>query len=282
MQLPSIKEFLADKSWHGCSVAHRGAWHRAAENSLLAIDHAVDIGCAFAEIDVQETFDGVPFCLHDLSLLRTAGRDLHAAAHHWSQIETTPLLLGAGGRGVLLSDQKLPSLAEMLTHAAGRIYLDLDVKRPHQLPMVAKAVHQAGVADTVNLKMWIHGRADFEYALQLHQTLNVLIKPILLVEQGNWQEMFGVVQALDAPMVEAKFDRWDTVLRLTDACWAEGRDVFVNTLDDAPSTFVVDSAAAQDPGRTWGALLDAGVRLLQTDEPEALGAYLGRHRKEKG
>lgn len=94
--------------------------------------------------------------------------------------------------------------------------------------------------------------------------------------------MLEVIRLLDAPMIEANFDCWGSVLRMSDAAWSEGRDIFVNTLDAAPSTFAIDSGALRDPRGTWGALLDAGARMLQTDEPEALCAYLKRHRRAKG
>lgn len=165
MSLPSLKEFLADKTWPGCAVAHHGAWHATAENSLQSVDDAVALGCHFVEIDVQETIDDVPFCSHDISLRRTSGRAMNAAAHQWSQIAETPLLAGLGDTGAEVSDQKLPSLDAMLDHCKGRIYVDLDVKRPHQLPRIAEALRRADSGPEVNLKMWIHGRADLNYAL---------------------------------------------------------------------------------------------------------------------
>lgn len=282
MGLPTLHEFLADTSWHGAVVAHRGAWHQTAENSLKSVDDAVQLGCRFVEIDVQETIDGVPFCLHDVSLMRTTGKALQAAANPWAQIADLPLLMADGGIGAAVSDQRLPSLAAMLDHTKDRIYVDLDVKRPHQLPAIADAVRRTDAAAHVNLKMWVHGRADLAFAQQIKEELGIILKPILLVERNNLDHMLEVVRSLDAPMIEANFDRWETVLRFTDAAWSERRDVFVNTLDEAASTFVVDSGALQDPKGTWGALLDAGVRLLQTDEPEALSAYLQRHRRTKG
>ncbi len=281
MSLPPLKEFLADKSWAGCAIAHRGAWHDTAENALRAVDHALAVGCQYVEIDVQETIDGVPFCLHDISLLRTTGRAMNAAAHHWSQIAETPLLMGLGGANAAVSDQRLPSLDAMLDHCKGRVYVDLDVKRPHQLPRIAEALRRTDSGPEVNLKMWIHGQTDLDYALSIQDGLRTILKPIVLIDRSNIDHMLEVIRKLDAPMIEANFDCWDSVLRLSDAAWSEGRDIFVNTLDEARSTFVADSGALQDPRGTWGTLLDAGVRMLQTDEPEALCTYLKTHRKAK-
>ena len=54
--------FPADKQ-----IAHRGYWTAgAAENSLLAVQYAIDAGLYAAEIDVYETIDGVMVVNHDL------------------------------------------------------------------------------------------------------------------------------------------------------------------------------------------------------------------------
>lgn len=53
--------FPADKQ-----IAHRGYWTAGAdENSLLAVQYAIDAGLYAAEIDVYETIDGVMVVNHD-------------------------------------------------------------------------------------------------------------------------------------------------------------------------------------------------------------------------
>lgn len=53
-------------------VAHRGYAAVYPENTLPALQAAVDAGARFVEIDVQLTRDGVPVMLHDATLSRTA------------------------------------------------------------------------------------------------------------------------------------------------------------------------------------------------------------------
>ena len=55
-------------------IAHRGYAARYPENTLAALQAAVDAGAGWLEFDVQLSADCVPVLLHDTSLRRTAGR----------------------------------------------------------------------------------------------------------------------------------------------------------------------------------------------------------------
>ena len=54
-------------------VAHRGCERLAPENTLSAFRKAIEIGADFAELDVQETVNGVVVVYHDRDLMRLAG-----------------------------------------------------------------------------------------------------------------------------------------------------------------------------------------------------------------
>ena len=56
-------------------IAHRGWRNRFPENTLIAVDAAVQAGAKHVEIDVQLTADHVPILFHDQSLLRMCGTD---------------------------------------------------------------------------------------------------------------------------------------------------------------------------------------------------------------
>lgn len=54
-------------------VAHRGNARDFPENTLPALQSAIDLGVRFLEFDIQLSADGVPVVLHDVELARTAG-----------------------------------------------------------------------------------------------------------------------------------------------------------------------------------------------------------------
>jgi len=55
-------------------IAHRGASAHAPENTLAALQLAVDAGAEGVEFDVRLARDGVPVVIHDETLARTALR----------------------------------------------------------------------------------------------------------------------------------------------------------------------------------------------------------------
>jgi glycerophosphoryl diester phosphodiesterase len=93
-------------------VAHRGAWEQAPQNSLAALEHAIELGCEMAELDVRRTRDGHLVALHDARL------------HGGASVASLDL--------VQLRERvaigQAPLLEEMLECAAGRIVLDIELK----------------------------------------------------------------------------------------------------------------------------------------------------------
>lgn len=54
-------------------VGHRGAAGLAPENTLLAFNKAIEVGCTRVELDARLSKDGVPIVMHDSTVERTTG-----------------------------------------------------------------------------------------------------------------------------------------------------------------------------------------------------------------
>lgn len=99
-------------------VAHRGHAAERPENTLPALQDAVDAGARWVEVDVQLCAGGVPVLLHDADLQRMAGRadaifDLDAAA-----LDDIPA--GEPERfGAQFPDVRIPRLAEFAAWLSG-------------------------------------------------------------------------------------------------------------------------------------------------------------------
>lgn len=64
-------------------IAHRGASELRPENTIASIQHAIDLGVDYVEIDVHFTKDLVPVVIHDPTTARTAGNiDIVIAESH--------------------------------------------------------------------------------------------------------------------------------------------------------------------------------------------------------
>ena len=106
-------------------TAHRGSSSRAPENTLSAIEAAIEDGADFAEIDVQETADGVIVLLHDADLLRLAGVD-------WKIWESEYAALAELDIGSWFSpeyqSERIATLDEAIELARGKIKLNVELK----------------------------------------------------------------------------------------------------------------------------------------------------------
>jgi glycerophosphoryl diester phosphodiesterase len=104
-------------------VAHRGAWSAAPQNSLAALEGAIELGCDMVELDIRRTRDGRLVAVHEP---RIQGTKVGTLDH--AQLRAR---LGPG---------QAPSLAEVLEHAAGRIKLDIELKEDGYVGEVTRTV----------------------------------------------------------------------------------------------------------------------------------------------
>lgn len=106
-------------------VSHRGSSSEAPENTLPALEYAIQAHSNYAEIDVQQTADGVLVLFHDNSLKRTTG----ASSFVWKSTYDELKLLDAGA---WFDEQfigtRIPTLEEALALCKGRIKLNIEIK----------------------------------------------------------------------------------------------------------------------------------------------------------
>ncbi len=106
-------------------IAHRGSSRRAPENTLAAIKAAIEDGADWAEIDVQETSDGVVVVLHDRDLYRATGVKRNIWEITYAELKE----LDAGaGFGPGFAGERIPTLDEAVETARGRIGLLVELK----------------------------------------------------------------------------------------------------------------------------------------------------------
>ena len=106
-------------------TAHRGGAVKGPENTLAAIEQAVADGTDWVEIDVQESLDGVVMVAHDSDLKKVAGEPVkiwEATAQELRQIDIGSYF------GPEFSDQRVPTLDEVLKVASGRVNVNIELK----------------------------------------------------------------------------------------------------------------------------------------------------------
>lgn len=128
-------------------IAHRGNSGPLPENTLRAIESAVDLGVDMVEIDVRMTKDGVAVLLHDARVDDTTSGSGFVADLTLTELKE----LDAGSwRGDEFADEVIPTLDEVLALANGRVALNLDVKAPEAArPTVAAVMASAMTGQVV-------------------------------------------------------------------------------------------------------------------------------------
>lgn len=106
-------------------TSHRGFSHDVPENTLPAIEKAIEEQADFVEVDVRVTGDGELVLLHDNNLKRTAG----VSKKIWDITYPEIAELDAGS---WLSKEfagiKIPTLREVFELSKGKVMLNLDLK----------------------------------------------------------------------------------------------------------------------------------------------------------
>jgi len=121
------------------NVAHRGASADRPENTLPAFELAVEQDADVIEADVRRTADGALLVLHDATVDRTTSGTGPLSA--LSEVEARALDAGEGAR--------IPSVAEVLDIARGRVRVNLDLKEPEVVEPAVRLVHETGMLDSV-------------------------------------------------------------------------------------------------------------------------------------
>lgn len=128
-------------------TAHRGSSMDAPENTLPAIQLAIDQMADFVEIDVQETSDGEIILLHDKSFKRTCGVNRQPSKMTYEEIK----LLDAGSyMGEEYKGTQVPTLAQVLALCKGKINLNIELKNngsPNLPEKVAAMVEEFGMEE---------------------------------------------------------------------------------------------------------------------------------------
>ena len=106
-------------------TAHRGSSRYAPENTLSALYQAISDGADYAEIDAQETADGVVVLLHDTDLMRIAG----LSTKIWEAKFDDLRRVDAGSWfSPEFAGEQIPTLEEALLVAGRRIGLNIEIK----------------------------------------------------------------------------------------------------------------------------------------------------------
>ncbi|MET4139531.1 glycerophosphodiester phosphodiesterase family protein [Pedobacter sp. UYP1] len=226
-------------------IAHRGSHLVKPENSIAAIEEAIELGADYVEIDLRTTRDGHLVLIHNETVDHTTSGK--GRIQDLSLDEVAKLTLNAKD-GHLYS---IPSFREALKVCKNRINIYLDFKEA-DVAQAYKEIKAAGMEKQVLVYL---NKAE-------QYTLWRVVAPQMPLMSGlpkliKKEEM---ITFLDKMPLEATDNISDPTL--VAALKESGLSVFLDV-----------QMADEDPVK-WKAAMDKGVQGVQTDHPEALIRYL--------
>ena len=106
-------------------TAHRGASAYAPENTLAAVQRAIDDGTDWVEIDVQESSDGQVVVVHDSDLKKIGGSNMKIWESTAEQLRSVDI---GSWFDPKFSDQRIPLLTEVLEICKGKAGVNIELK----------------------------------------------------------------------------------------------------------------------------------------------------------
>ncbi len=251
-------------------VSHRGDWRNYPENSLEAIESAIQMGVDIVEIDVQRTKDGELVLMHDATLDRTSTGVGAIADTTLSYIQTLTLKNGCNIR----TKHRVPTLREALLLAKGRVMLNLD-KADRFFDQVYELMKETGTTRQIVMK----GNRSAEDVRTFYGSYlkDVIYMPIVNLDNENAeQQIEQFISDMHPVAFELLYREDSNTLPLKLKSTLKGRSlIWYNTLWDTMAGAHDDDASLEDFDKGYGYLIDRlGARIIQTDRPLFLLNYL--------
>lgn len=251
-------------------VAHRGDWRNAPENSLKAIDYAIDMGVDIIELDVQRTADGKFILMHDKTLDRTTTGKGAVAKVTLDSIRTLKLRNGCA----IKTKENVPTLEEALLHAKDKVMINLD-KADSYFEEIYPLLEKTGTTKQIIMK---GSRNPEDVKSKFSAYLNeVIYMPVVNLDKAKAEENINAfVQDLKPVAFELVYNDSTNVLPAKTVKLLDKKSlIWYNTLWDSLCAGHDDDLALEDPDKAYGYLIDTlGAIIIQTDRPAYLINYL--------
>lgn len=183
-------------------VAHRGGASLGPENTLLTIERGMAAGADMIEIDIHQTLDGHLVVCHDQSVDRTTNgsgliRDLTL-----NEIRSLSIVDSDGN----ITDQKIPTLDEVLDLVNGKVKLLVEIKRTGS---IYQGIEQQLVDAIIarDAYSWIVAQSFNDSILE---TLHA-IDPKLRLEKLWVCKLAGLDAGIDGTLSEYSFKKYSYI-----------------------------------------------------------------------
>ena len=257
-------------------VAHRGDWRHSVENSLQAVQNAIDMQVDVVEIDVRKTADGRLILMHDATIDRTTNGRGEVASLTFDSIRRCRLKAPDG----TLTDLLVPTLDEVFELGRDRILFNID-KGFDIFDDVFFLADSLGVARQVLMK-GTQPTDRVQEALGKYLDRIVYMPIVHLDKEGALEAIADFQETIRPAAYELLYGNDTTRVPLEAEKMLAGRAlIWYNTMWKGMAGSRYDDRAETEPDSVYGVLIDSlGARIIQTDRPGPLIRYLearGQH-----
>lgn len=230
-------------------IAHRGAHVGIPENSLPAIQKAIDLGCDFVEIDTRLTKDGHIVSVHNASVDEYVV-GVKGKVHDFTLEEIKKLDIGQK-TGPDWKNTRIPTIGEILQLCRGQIGIYLDLKEP----LVDKLIPIIRKYDMEREIVWYipANRVD-----EIKLLKKLCYKCLPMPDPGPKQNIETVCNLFHPQVLASDMGQLS--------------ESFVKTAHSNKARIFVDENKGTP--EEWQQMVDWGTDGIQTDNPEALLKYL--------
>lgn len=252
-------------------AAHRGHWRYASENSMLAIQNAIDIGVDIVEIDIQRTKDKHLILMHDETIDRTTTGKGRVDELDMDSLRNVRLRNGIGIR----TSEKVPTLEEVLRITKGQVILNID-KADRYINEVYKLLKKTGTQQYVIIKT-DKPFADTRVQFHNYLTWKTVLMPIINLDTNYAEKEVNTYLGFMKPqIIEFIYEKDNNPKPREMREKLKGKTLlWYNTMWDTLAGGHDDDMALSNADSAYGYLIDSlGATIIQTDRPDYLLKYL--------
>jgi glycerophosphoryl diester phosphodiesterase len=233
-------------------IAHRGAAASAPENTMAAVEKALEQGADFVEIDVQETADGEVVVAHDSDFMKVAKVPTKVWEATWADLQEIDI---GSWFAPEYAGERVPRLSDVLARAKGRGRVTIELKyyghdRQLEQRVIDQVVGMDAIEDVIVMSLSYEGVQKFR-RLRPGWTVGLLAAKAI----GDLTTLDADFLAVNTGIATRAFVR---------RAHARGKEVFVWTVDDPVRMFQ---------------LMNLGVDGIITNRPDLAREVLARRAK---
>ena len=278
-----LRELNNPKSDYVFVISHRGDWRNFPENSLEAMNSAIEMGVDIVEIDIHRTADGELGVCHDRTINRTTNGKGKIKELTLDSLRNCRLRAGHNA----VTRYKMPTLAEALDLCKDRALINID-KGINYYDQILAMLVERDMVNQVIIKSGKSSAAMKTFFSKYDQ--NMLYMPIINYDEKSWEkskQIFEEYLSTELPFIAFEMC-WNGSLqnekRVFNQVLKSGKRLWINTLwgklCGGEENGYYDDAAVGNEEKIYGKILSYGTSMIQTDRPAMLIKYLeskGRH-----